>query len=160
MDRVHFSFSHLAWNLVVLLGAGAGLENLRSGWLLRYTLIGAPLISLGLLVGEPGMHTYGGLSGLATGVAVLLALTQIGRAGAARAWWTAALGLIAVKCAFDASHSQALVAQFDSSAIRSSTLAHVAGAGTALVFFRSRQIHFCLPLGRVVRPASSPSVVS
>lgn len=157
---VHFSFSHLAWNLAVLLGAAAWLEHLRPGWLLHYTLVGAPLISLVLLVGEPAMQIYGGLSGLATGVVVLLALTQVGRPGSARSWWTGALVLIAVKTAFDASHAHALFAQFDSRAIRPSALAHVAGAGTALAFFLSRPIRFCLPLGRAVRPASPSPTAS
>ncbi len=157
---VHFSVSHLTWNLLVLLGAGVWLEHLRPGRLLRYTLAGAPLISLGLLVGEPAMHTYGGLSGLATGVVTLLALTQLTAAGAARAWWTGALGLIAAKCAFDASHAQALFAQFDSPAIRPSALAHAAGAVTALAFFLSRPIRFCLSLGRAVRLASPSPAAS
>ena len=157
---VHFSFSHLAWNLAVLLAAGTWLEHLRPGWLLRYILIGSPLISLGLLVGELTMHTYGGLSGLATGTITLLALTQLAQTGTARVWWAGMLALIVAKCAFDASHTQALFAQFDSPDIRPSTLAHIAGAGTALVFFLSRPIRFCLPLGRAVRSASPPSAVS
>ncbi|MES1195254.1 MAG: hypothetical protein ABUL65_05115, partial [Opitutus sp.] len=135
-------------------------EHLRPGWFLRYTLVGAPLISLGLLVGEPAMQVYGGLSGLATGIVVLLALMQVSRPGPERVGWAGALVLVAVKATFDASHAQALFAQFDSPAIRPSVLAHAAGAGTALVFFLSRQIRFCLPLGQAVRPVSSPSAVS
>lgn len=157
---VHFSFSHLAWNLAVLLGAGAWLEHVRRGWFARYILAGAPLISLALLAGEPAMQTYGGLSGLATGVVVLLALTQISPASPARRWWMGALVLVAAKTALDASHAPALFAQFASPAIRPSALAHAAGAGTALAFFLSRPIRFCLPLGRAVRPVSSPPAVS
>lgn len=156
---VHFLFSHLAWNLVVLLAAGTWLEHLRPGWLFRCILIGSPLISLGLLVGEPTMHTYGGLSGLATGVVTLLALTQLAQTGTERVWWAGMLALIAAKCAFDASHPSALFAQFDSPGVRSSVLAHAAGACTALVFFLSRRIRFCLPLRRVLRPAPPPSSV-
>lgn len=157
---VHFSGSHLGWNLAVLVCAGAWLEHLRPGRLISYIMIGAPLISLGLLAGEPAMQTYGGLSGLATGIVTWLALTQLARADAARAWWAGALVLISAKTAFDASHLPALFAQFDSPDIRSSALAHAAGAGTALVFFLSRPIRFCLPLSRAVRSASPPLVVS
>jgi rhomboid family GlyGly-CTERM serine protease len=152
---VHFSFSHLAWNLVVLLGSGAWLEHVRPGWFARYILIGAPLISLALLVGEPAMSTYGGLSGLATGVIVLLALAQISPTNPARLWWMSALVLVAAKCVFDASHSSALFADFHSPAIRPSALAHAAGGATALALFLSRPGPFWPSLGRAVRPASS-----
>lgn len=138
---VHFSASHLAWNLTVLLGAGAWLARRHHGLLLTYTLLGAPLISLALLLGEPAMQTYGGLSGLATGVVVLLALTGLGRPGSDRAWWWGLLILVAAKIAFDATQTSTLFAGFATQAIRASVLAHAAGAVAALAFFFIRPIH-------------------
>lgn len=132
---VHFSASHLAWNLAVLLGAGVWLERLQPGRLLHLALVAAPLISLALLVGEPAMQAYGGLSGLATGLVVLLALTQLGRRGQDRRWWCGLLVLVMVKIATDATQTEALFVGFGPQAVRSSALAHAAGAAAALALF-------------------------
>lgn len=143
---VHFSASHLTWNLLVLLVTGAGLEKLQPGWLLRYTLIAAPLISLSFLVLAPGMEAYGGFSGLAIGAVTLLAITQLALATGERTRWLAVLLLVAVKIVLEAGQDQALFSQFPTAAIHSSALAHAAGAGLALVFFLSRHWAFCFPL--------------
>lgn len=150
---VHFSMSHLAWNLVVLLGAGAWLERRHPGLVIAYTLLGAPLISLTLLLGEPAMQTYGGLSGIATGVVVLLALTELGRHGRDRAWWWGLLILVAAKIAFDATQTEPLLAGFGTQAVRSSVLAHAAGAAAALALFFAWPIH---PQLVPDQPSSSP----
>lgn len=130
----HFSASHVAWNLLVLLVAGAWLERVSPGTLVRYTLVAAPVIGLGLLVGAPTMAFYGGLSGLAVGVAVLLALTQLTAAPAARAWWGAALALIAAKLVWEAVSGGALFSDFGPAAIRPSVESHWLGAVTALAY--------------------------
>lgn len=145
---VHFSASHLAWNLVVLLGAGAWLERLNPGRLIRYTFVGAPLISLGLLVLGPAMQVYGGLSGLATGVIVLLAFTQLAAHRPDRSRWIAVLALVVLKIAYDAGHAAPLLSRFDSPALQPSALAHILGAALALPVFLSRQPAFCVPLGQ------------
>jgi rhomboid family GlyGly-CTERM serine protease len=154
---VHFSVSHLAWNLAVLLAAGAWLEHLQPGRLLRYLLVAAPVLSGIFLIGEPAMQVYGGLSGLATGVVVLLALGQFVRDGRNRAWWGAALALLALKLGFDATHATPLFSRFGTTAVRSSALAHAGGAVTAVVaVFLSRPAGFRFPLSQTARPVSPP----
>ena len=143
---VHFSVSHLAWNLIVLLGAGAWLERLQPGRLRRYALLAAPVISLAFLLGEPAMQTYGGLSGLATGAVVLLTLVRLGQDQAARAWWIGVLALVGLKIVFDASHAVPLFSSFASQNVRTSGLAHAAGAVAAVAF----------ALPSLVRPHSAP----
>lgn len=128
---VHFSPSHLAWNLVVLIGAGCWLEQVRPGLLTRFALLGPPLISLGLLTLAPKMAVYGGLSGLATGVILLLALVQMEERPAERAWWLAVLVLTTGKIAVDAVSSAPLFSRFAGD-IRVSALAHLFGAAAAL----------------------------
>jgi rhomboid family GlyGly-CTERM serine protease len=132
---VHFSASHLGWNLAVLLAAGAWLERARPGWLLTHTLVAAPLISLALLVVEPAMQAYGGLSALATGTVTLLALVQLENRRADRPLWTALLLLVAGKITYDASHATALFSRFDLPAVRPSAFAHAVGAGMALALW-------------------------
>ena len=134
---VHFSFSHLAWNLAVLLGAGTWLEHLRPGATRRYVFIAAPLISLGLVVGAPAMHTYGGLSGLATGLVTLLALIQFRTQPAERNGWLAVLLLTAGKIAAAAFSSTPIFSHFEGGSIQVSALAHLLGGLCALPVFLS-----------------------
>jgi len=137
---VHFSASHLFWNLTVMLVAGAWLEHLQPGWLLRLALVVAPLLSLVLLLGEPAMQTYGGLSGLATSAVVLLALVQLHRRSPDRAWWWTILLLIAAKIGVDAVREEPLFVALGAQAVRSSVLVHAAGAAAALALFSARPI--------------------
>jgi rhomboid family GlyGly-CTERM serine protease len=132
---VHFSASHLGWNLAALLGAGAWLERARPGWLLGHTLVAAPLTSLALLLVEPAMQAYGGLSALATGTVTLLALVQLENRRADGPLWTALLLLVVGKILYDAGHTTALFSRFDLPAVRASTFAHATGAVVAVALW-------------------------
>lgn len=134
---VHFSASHAAWNLLVLLLSGTWLERLRPGVLLRYTLLTAPLLGLGLLAFAPTMTTYGGLSGMAVGAVVLLGLTLLDAAPAGRLWWLVALALVAGKIAWEAATSEAIFSRFASGAISPSVESHLLGAVLGLATFVS-----------------------
>jgi rhomboid family GlyGly-CTERM serine protease len=150
---VHFSGSHLIWNLVVLVGAGTWLERLRPGLLIRYALAAAPMISLGLLAFSPAMGAYGGLSGLATGVVVLLALAQIEKHPAERGWWLALLALTAGKIAIDAVAGTSRFSRFDFPHIQLSALAHGLGAALALAAHRYRRASWLAVVGEPAVPA-------
>lgn len=145
---MHFSTSHLVWNLVVLLGAGAWLERLQPNRLPGFLLLSAPLISVILLIGEPAMQIYGGLSGLATGAVVLLALTQLSRRHAGGIWWGILLAIVALKFIVEATQVAPLFAGFGASTVRPSILAHAAGAITGLLFFLSPRLASPRLLGR------------
>ncbi len=145
---VHFSFSHLAWDLAVALAAGAWLERLRPGLLVRFAVIGAPLSSVGLLGLAPDMQRYGGLSGLAVGTVVLLALIQLESRRSGRGWWIGLLVLVAAKIIFDATHPGGLLSRFEASRYQTSVAAHILGAGLALVVFLSHRSAMCHPLPR------------
>jgi rhomboid family GlyGly-CTERM serine protease len=131
---VHFSGSHLGWNLGVMVLAGVGLESRRPGSLWRYTVIVAPLISVNLLVGQPAMNRFGGLSGLATGVVVLLGLALMENPGRDRRLGLGLLLLVAVKLGHDFLEPAALLSRFATTGIRPLALTHLVGAGLALVF--------------------------
>jgi len=125
---VHFSLPHLTWNLAALVAAGAWLERARPGWLLRHTLVAAPLLSLALILLEPAMHAYGGLSGLATSVVTLLALEQAHARRADRPLWIALLLLVAGKILAEAGQDTTFFTGFASPAVRPARWAHAAGA--------------------------------
>lgn len=130
---MHFSTSHLVWNLVVLLAAGTWLERLRPGLLLRQVVVAAPLISVTIMIFEPALRRYGGLSGLATGVTVLLSLHHLRLATPARPIWIGVLALVATKSIHDALSPGSLLIDFAHAAIQPSTTAHLAGAGVAVL---------------------------
>jgi rhomboid family GlyGly-CTERM serine protease len=129
---IHFSLSHLFWNLTVLVLAGSWLESVRPGLLARHILLAAPCISLAILACEPGLQVYGGLSGLATGVVVLLALHQFTAAEALRWPWIGVLAVVFLKALVDLQQTTPLLATFTAPAVRTSTTAHAAGAICAL----------------------------
>lgn len=131
---VHFSLSHLAWNLAVILVAGSWLERVRPGRLLRFTCLAAPLISAAVLTCEPHLAVYGGLSGLATGVGVLLALTELERSQRDAAFWSVFLLLVAAKSALDTTSVMPLFSRFATPDVQASTMAHLAGLAVALLF--------------------------
>lgn len=131
---VHFSTSHLAWNLGVTIAAGALLERARPGRLLRFTLLAAPLISAAVLIGEPQLAVYGGLSGLATGLAALLALTELERSPRDPTPWIGFLLLVAVKSGFDAVSHRPMFSHFATARVQVSPTAHLAGLGVAVLY--------------------------
>ncbi|NKB80993.1 MAG: rhombosortase [Nitrospirales bacterium] len=78
---VHFSGSHLLYDLLVLGITGSIIErrnHLSYGW---FCVLSAMCISLTLLVFEPNMHFYGGFSGIAFGGFIYLALDGFRESG-------------------------------------------------------------------------------
>jgi rhomboid family GlyGly-CTERM serine protease len=137
---VHFSASHLGWNLAVILVVGAWLEHLRPGLLLRHALLAAPLLSIALLAFEPNLRVYGGLSGLATGVVVLLALHQLRTPDSVRLLWAGVLALVAVKAFSDTSHASPWLARYEQTGVRTSAFAHAAGAISATLHYLTERL--------------------
>ena len=84
-----------------------------------------------LLGAEPALERYAGLSGVATGVLVLLALVQWRRDRTAPGWfWPSVLALVAVKIALEARGPAPLFARFDPD-VRVVPLAHLGGVACA-----------------------------
>jgi rhomboid family GlyGly-CTERM serine protease len=132
---VHFGASHFIWNLAVFLPAGWWLERL---WpVLTRCFYGAcsVVISIALLLLDPSLTRYAGLSGLATGMLVLLAALQLGRRKEEPAWfWMSVLILIGIKMGVELfTGAPVFVSGFGP--IRTVPLAHVAGVVCGLVFW-------------------------
>lgn len=134
---VHFSGSHLAWNLAVFLPAGVWLERILPGRAAWLCLLTPGLTGLALLLAEPDLQTYAGLSGLATAALTSLALTQLTRAAPGeRRWWRLVLGLVALKIVIEAAQSRPLFATFTDGEVRPVLLAHLMGVACALALHR------------------------
>lgn len=130
---VHFGWQHLLADLAVFAVAGAWLESLAPRTTRLLLLFAPPLISALLYVADPQLAFYGGLSGLAIGLLVLLALVQLRRDHAAARWiWFAVLALVAGKVGLEAVTNTPLVSDFGPD-IKVSTLAHLGGIACAFL---------------------------
>jgi len=132
---VHFGGSHLFWNLAVFVPAGCWLERIRPGVARLFYAVSPVLITGVLLVFDPTLLRYAGLSGVATGLLVLLACGQLQRGrGEPRWFWLAVLGLVAGKIGMELFTGKPLLVT-DFAGIRDVPLAHLGGAGAALLLW-------------------------
>jgi rhomboid family GlyGly-CTERM serine protease len=130
---VHFGSSHLIWDLVIFLAAGCWLERIRPGAARWFYVLCPPVIAVVLLVFDPTLERYAGLSGVATGVLVFLGGYQLRHSRTEPKWfWIAALALVAFKIALESVTRTPLLVQ-GFVGIRVVPLAHLSGAGCGLV---------------------------
>ncbi len=130
---VHFSVSHLVWNLVVFLAAGVWLERISPGPARWFLVIGPLVIGTTLYVADPSLMRYAGLSGLAAGVLALLAFEQLARKVPDPWFWWGVLVLLALKIVVESQAGQSLFARFSQPEIRTAPWSHVAGVAAALM---------------------------
>lgn len=129
---VHFSLSHLLWNLAVLIPVGGWCEAVaprRVRWFYLLAPVATGLVLLGF---DGRLERYGGLSGIATGLVVLLALIKC-RRREDRPIWVAVLALVAVKIGIEWCRDRAIFARFADGTIHPVPLAHLTGSITAVV---------------------------
>ena len=129
----HYSLSHLGWNLVVFIPSAAWFERnhpLRA----RLLLISLPPVaSVSAYFLEPQMTTYGGLSGLAMGMLVGLALTEL-RTGSKSSWfWGSIVGLVVLKIGLELlGDGRSVFSEYDRETIKVSWSVHVVSLGMGL----------------------------
>lgn len=133
---VHFTPSHLGWNLAVLLPAGIWAERVAPVRSRLLYLVAAVLIGGVLHFFEPMLMRYGGLSGIAAGLVAFLAIVQLRQGASDRWFWRAVLGLLALKIVVEVLLGSPLLARFPDPSMRSVALAHLAGVVAALLTLR------------------------
>ena len=125
----------------MLLPTGVWLEQ-RDPAAVRWTLILSPVaISLALLVFDPSLAVYAGVSGVAAGVLVALVVNGLRTQPAARRWWLAVLVFFALKIAIETRGGHPLNPGLANQGVRSVPLAHIVGAAvgaTAVLLTRRR----------------------
>ncbi|MBI5688664.1 MAG: rhombosortase [Verrucomicrobia bacterium] len=133
---LHFGAAHFGWNAAVFTVAGAWVETVAPGRARWFYGLAPAIVSAVLLGFEPALALFGGLSGLATGLVVLLALDRLKAGGREpRGVWLAVLGLVAAKQILEWVAGAELFVVFEAG-VRPVPLAHLAGALTAVgVFF-------------------------
>jgi rhomboid family GlyGly-CTERM serine protease len=132
---VHFGLSHFTWNLAVFLPSGVWLERLWPATTRWFYALSPLIISAALLLLDPTLTRYAGLSGIATGMLVLLACLQLGRRKEEPAWfWVSVLALVGIKIGVELFTGEPVfVSGFGD--IRTVPLAHIFGILSALVFW-------------------------
>jgi hypothetical protein len=132
---IHFSTSHLVYDLLALGIVGWIIENKNLphfGWL---CLLAPWLISAVLLLFEPQMKLFGGLSALATTAIVYLALFGLHGAPLWRWVCLAALLCIAGKIIFEMTTGRMIFVTTGNVPVTVSVSAHISGALIALLFY-------------------------
>ena len=131
---VHFGPTHLWWDLAVFLPAGCWLERLRPACARWFYLVCPVIISIVLLIFDPTLERYAGLSGLATGTLVLLACVQLQNKNESPWLWLGVLLLVIAKLVLELRQGAPLLVS-DFKNIRNVPLAHLSGTGCGLVFW-------------------------
>ena len=132
---VHFSTSHLVYDLLALGIAGWIIETQKLphfGWL---CLLAPWLISAVLLWFEPQMKLFGGLSALATTAIVYLALFGLHDAAPWRWVCLATLLGIAGKIIFETTTGRMIFVTTDNVPVAVSVASHISGVLIALLFY-------------------------
>ena len=141
---VHFGPTHLWWDLAVFLPAGCWLEHLRPKCAYWFYPLCPVIISVVLLIFDPTLERYAGLSGLATGTLVLLACIQLQNKKESPWIWLGVLLLVVAKLVLELRQGTPLLVS-DFKNIRNVPLAHISGTGCGLLCW--------LTLGWKKRPA-------
>jgi rhomboid family GlyGly-CTERM serine protease len=134
----HCSPDHLLWNVAALGTLGAVCEShARRGflWLLAFTMIAVPLT---LLLLQPELPSYRGLSGLASGCFTLVTVRIARRAAVHGERWRAVaacvlLGLFAAKTVFELVRGEAVFADGAAAGFVPVPLAHAVAGAVGLV---------------------------
>ena len=126
-NLVHFSASHLFYDLLVVVVVGWMLER-RGRPMLPVLALSSVAVGMAVFLFAPEIQRYGGLSGVACALVVLQALDGMKTNGLQRMTGIAILVLLAAKLAYEASSGAFLFVGDGGGTIRGVPVAHVAGA--------------------------------
>ena len=136
---VHFSPSHAGWDLAVFALAGGWLERRDRAAYLGLIALAAAASGIWFLAVLPDMARYGGLSGLASASAVLLALHGIHGERRVRPLWAAVPLLFAAKVCYELVTGAAAFAVPGATRFEVVPSVHVIGALAAILLFRAHR---------------------
>lgn len=131
---VHFGLNHFFWDMTVFLPTGIWLERLWPRQTRRFYFLCPLVISIALVVMDPSLDRYAGISGVAAGALALLAGLQLRRKSSEPAWfWLAILGLLAAKIGAELIGGTSFLIGMPES-VRVVPLAHIGGLVCGLGF--------------------------
>lgn len=130
---VHFSSSHLIWNLVVFAAAGGWLE-FRHRTAMLWTLLAASVaVGIEVIAFERSLQLYAGISGLASGLLIGLATWGLRKEPSKRWLWYCVTALFAAKLALELVSEHKIFSSLTPLEIHSVPLAHLVGAAAGVL---------------------------
>jgi rhomboid family GlyGly-CTERM serine protease len=132
---VHFSPSHLFFNLLVFGVVGWAISNRGYPGFRVFCILSAGLIGTTLYALRPDLAQYGGLSGVACGAVVYLALYGLAERGAWKALCAGVLLVTACKILLEYRLGHFLFVNSADPAFVSAPLSHAVGSLTAVMVF-------------------------
>jgi len=156
---VHFSLSHLGYNLLAFGLIGYVLEKRNRTRYASLCILSAITITLFFLLFRPSLVEYGGLSGLITAATVYLCLESIVRADPPRPLWFLLLALLAGKIGYEVVTTTAVFVDCTGGPFSVVPSAHVVGGLTALGGYLCTIRRFGLPGTAKERRRPAPEVV-
>ena len=138
---VHWTASHLLWDVAVFVSCGLMLEWIRRRFLLAILLLGPILISGALMILQPDMSTYRGLSALDMSLFAAICLQamrycRFRNRGSLWVIWGFALFTSFLKPVLELFSGGALFVSNFGDGIQTSPLAHMLGVLLAVVVFK------------------------
>jgi rhomboid family GlyGly-CTERM serine protease len=150
---IHWSSSHLAWDLVafVVLATLVASDSVRA--MVSTTLFSAVVVSLALLILQPSIELYRGLSGIDAALFVFVACSRLQRASEQKdpkqfLLLLVSLLLFAAKITFEGLSHSTVFAQLETR-VTVVPLAHLAGAAAGFCAWKIRQ-HAPLAIAAVI----------
>jgi rhomboid family GlyGly-CTERM serine protease len=134
-NLVHFSQSHLVFNLLVFGVVGWAIERRGYGGFRLFCLLSACAIGVASYTLSPDMAQYGGLSGIACGAILFLALYGLSEKGFWRIVCAGAFLLTTCKIGLEFRLGRFLFVNSTDGAFLPVPLSHAVGALTAIIVF-------------------------
>lgn len=124
---VHFSGSHIFWNILIfsIAGFAVNISKFPCFWIVCSISLSLP--GLIFLLTTPDMEYYGGLSGAATGAVAYFCLCSFFNTGRKRRIWLVILAVMLVKIIVEAMMNEPIFAQAGEIPFRVLPEAHIAG---------------------------------
>lgn len=139
---VHFSASHLGWNLLVFAVAGWAVERVGYRFFWLVCAIACVLPGPLYLLTAPNLEIYGGLSGVATAAVVFFCTCSLFTLPKNRPIWLAILLLTVLKIGVEALWGAPVFVQTDNASFRVLPAVHIVGYfGAIAVAFYARHGH-------------------
>ena len=134
-NLVHFSTTHLVYDLASFLIAGAIIEIRGYQYFPMLCLSAAMLIGVAVFSFAPELHFYGGISGIVTAAVTYLCLHGVSEKGTWRWLCAAMLAGLAAKFWIEIALGESLLLAVSTETFVPVPLSHLIGAITALLAF-------------------------
>ncbi len=132
---VHFTGTHLAYNLLAFCAAGWIVERKNCFHFAILYVLMALVISISLFFLKPAMSHYGGLSGMACGFILYCALVKAGEPGPWRNISQMIIICLPIKITIEAYNSASILPYWGHQTFVIMPISHVTGITVALLFY-------------------------